>query len=142
MARCESCGLFASVELEEPDEPDLDITPDGDGGADLSGTVPLALITECCGDAAGDAEPQVDMTVEIEHTAECTNKEALSVDSVSCETTDRYQDKDRHGKPIKSFRYMRHFYGADVTATIKCDTCDATGEATGLAEEQASSFEV
>lgn len=53
---------------------------------------------------------------------------------------DRYEDKDRNGKPIKSARYMKHFYGANLSATCKCGRCGEEFSFETTLEEQASGF--
>jgi hypothetical protein len=55
--------------------------------------------------------------------------------------TDRYEDRDRHGKLIKNYRYMKHFYGVEVTGTLTCPVCGEDIDYGGEAEEQASAFD-
>ena len=61
--------------------------------------------------------------------------------TVDTETYDRYQDKDAKGKPIKSQRYMKHFYGAHITVDIECDLCNETLSLKHTLEAQASAFD-
>lgn len=53
----------------------------------------------------------------------------------------RMQTMDRHGKPIKSARYMKTFYGADITLIATCPECGEKVNVETSVEEQASSFE-
>jgi hypothetical protein len=49
----------------------------------------------------------------------------VEITDSSAEAEDRYENKDRHGKPIKSARYMKHMYGARVSVSVK-GTYDGT----------------
>ena len=50
------------------------------------------------------------------------------------------ETKDRHGKPIKSSRYMKSFYGFILESEIKCRKCGEVFDVTVEGEEQASAF--
>ena len=69
---------------------------------------------------------------EHEHEWQC------EVDDVS--PTERTQTHDRHGKPIKSSRYMRRYYGVSGTLSATCD-CGATASASFEEDVQASGFD-
>ena len=60
---------------------------------------------------------------------------------LTTEATDRYQTTDKRGKPIKSSRYMKHFYGAHITMNVTCSLCDESIPVELDVEAQASSFE-
>lgn len=57
------------------------------------------------------------------------------------EGTDRMETKDRHGRPIKSARYMRHFYGVSVGASVKCPFCEEEVHVEMNDETQASGMD-
>ena len=62
-------------------------------------------------------------------------------DEGSAEGTSRTQDKDRNGKPIKSSRYMKTFYGFSLEGTVRCRGCGEIIEFSMDGEEQASGFD-
>jgi hypothetical protein len=61
-------------------------------------------------------------------------------DDFDASSTDRFEDKDRHGKPIKSMRYQRHYYGAEITGSVKCSKCGEVIQIDTSVEEAASGF--
>lgn len=134
--RCDSCSKFCGIEQSEP-QAILEVDSDGM----VNGNVTLELISECCSDILSAADLEVDIQTDLEHKETCADNDRVILEDESAEATDRYQNTDRHGKPIKSFRYMRHFYGAELSGTVKCAGCGATAEMAGTVEEQASAFE-
>ena len=161
MARiCSGCNKFASIEAEI-ESCDLEVQNDGNGGATITGTVEMILNSQCCGMEVARASIDADHDIAAEaftHGAECDARSGhifeddddedgwladvqFSIDA-DAEAGERYQDKDRNGKPIRNFRYQRKFYTADVTGTVSCDGCDAEYSMEGFTvEEQASGFE-
>ena len=129
--RCQSCGHFASL-----DDPELDSNCEEFDGETFSVSVSATYPSACCGDEVGTAEYEVSEAIEFSHKTDCKDPDEatynVSVDS--CEATDRFQDKDRHGKPITSSRYQRHYYGVEVAATITCNSCGAEEEVNGSDE--------
>lgn len=131
MARCTSCNKFVSIEQQEPE-----VTYDQAVSDDyVFGQVRMVLSCAECGEELADAEQ--DFELAIDH--ECENPEYEILD-VTAGATDRYATHDRHGKPIKRARYQKHFYGADITATVKCVGCGEEFEVADSVEEQASAF--
>lgn len=59
---------------------------------------------------------------------------------IDAESFDRFEDKDRNGKKIKSMRYMKHFYGATLTGTCQCNRCNEQFPIEVKVEEQGSGF--
>lgn len=135
MARCSSCNMFCSVELQEP-EADLEVNDEGL----VTGTVRLLLSSECCSEEVAEANVDLEIDTQLEHDEKCGDQSVV-IDDESADATDRYQTTDRHGNHIKSLRYQRHFYGADIAVAVRCVVCSAEAQAKETAEEQASSFE-
>lgn len=65
---------------------------------------------------------------------------AVSLDDEAGSRIDRIQTHDRHGRPIKSSRYMRRYYGARVEITLAC-ACGETFSGSGESETTGSSME-
>ena len=127
--RCQSCNQFCSIEAEAPEIDSEDV--DNDGEVTLSVRVPYN--SGCCGDEVASGDYELCGDVGFEHAKEdCEGPVSLEV--VSSEATDRYQETDRHGKPIKSFRYKRHYYGVEATIKVTCEGCGAEAEG-DLADE-------
>ncbi len=67
--------------------------------------------------------------------------ERFAIDDVDADPASRVQTTDKHGKPIKNSRYMKTFYGAEITFNITCHRCGESFLVEGTVEEQASAFE-
>lgn len=65
----------------------------------------------------------------------------IELESVDTEFTDRYETKDRNGKPIKNPRYQKHYYGAELTLNLRCNKCGHEWSEHAVVEEQASAFD-
>jgi len=116
--RCSSCDKFCSLEAGEPEVTSEDV--DGVGMVCLEVQVPYT--SGCCCDEVANAEYSLEEEVEVEHTVEgCEEELVLDVESI--EATDRFQEKDRHGKPIRSYRYRRHYYGVVADVKVTCPGC-------------------
>jgi phage FluMu protein Com len=147
--RCPDCNKFVSY-----DEPQCEV-----GNVELDGDTVRANVTvqlncQDCGGTLKDAE--IEAETEFQH--ECKPKAELNKDwkpdaeykkgddqyevesDGSAEGTNRTETKDRHGKPIKSSRYMKSFYGFTLESEIKCRKCGEVFSVTIEGEEQASSF--
>jgi hypothetical protein len=141
--RCPDCNKFVSY-----DEPEVEVESaelDGDGIH-----VNARVILKCgeCGTELKDAE--IEGSIDIEH--ECAEdgkpddgfaegEDQFEIEeNPDAEPTDRLQDKDRHGKPIKSFRYMKKFYGFSSDVPCHCKKCGEDFTVTVSGEEQASGF--
>jgi len=141
--RCPDCNKFVSF-----DEPQCELQSVDVSGEEVTAQVSIRLNCAECGNTLKDAE--VEALATIVHTCEADGKpdegwkegdEQFEVENDGePEGCDRYQDKDRHGKPIKSSRYMKHFYGFTLETGLHCCKC---GENFGInleGEEQAGSF--
>lgn len=146
MARCSSTGKFEPEALcEEPEEQDLQVDEDGGVWAEVRiwkecegcGSEAKELTFSLEGQVDDEGDPETE-TVEA-HKAKCDQFD-LSIESGGWEVTERTQTKDRHGKQIKSYRYMRQFYGVTGTHEVKC-ACGYTWSVTLADEDMASSFE-
>ncbi len=131
--RCSSCNLLCSVELAEPETDDLSL--DGDT---ITGSIRLLLESACCGEEVADSEEDVEISIDHDCPENANGKKELDFELTECSAaaTDRF-DGDAKAK----MRYRRHFYGADITATIHCNHCGGDEEVSGMVECQASGFE-
>jgi hypothetical protein len=160
--RCPDCQKFVSFDTDkEPEDLDLNVTDDGT----VSGSVRIVNGCGECGQDLTEAtlDVEIDLSGEIEehreeakttHEATQALKEdaderesfdesehdVLSISSSEAVRSDRRQTKDRTGRIIKSARYQRQYYGAEVTVTVECK-CGETFERTEVFESQASGME-
>lgn len=132
--RCPECKRFVSVEQGDPtDGLVLEINEEA-----VTGEVHLTIICAECNTELAEADVEVEMPFKLEHVGECGPDELTGIQPVvtmSDETAiadDRYEGKGRG---------TRHFYGADVEATVTCLTCDAKTVVESHVEQQASFFE-
>jgi len=97
---------------------------------------------ECaeCGSelATYESEATVEVDGEFDITAHQGEGHELTVSWDEPNPEDRYQDKDRHGKPIKNFRYMKHLYYATATGKVEC-SCGAEADLTATTDEASGS---
>lgn len=139
--RCPDCNKFVSFDAQEPEltlEVELQYADKEPAEATVSGSVRCVLACGECGTELKDAEMEVEETVELVHIPDAESHE-VSLDAESADPSDRVENKDRHGKLIKNSRYMKTFYGADISVTVSC-TCGASADANFNCEEQASGF--
>ena len=125
MARCPECSKFASNEEEDPEVNNVEIDPDGHVTADVR----IVNSSACCGSemtAAG-------LTLEGDYEdAEYHQGEGheLSVEEGYAERTNKsgptsITTKTGKVRPIPP-RFVKSFYGANVSFTVSC-TCQAAG---------------
>ena len=135
--RCPDCSKFVSLEAQEPEVDSSDV--DGDT---VTGTVRLILTCAECGTEMKEAN--LDFEIPIDHECEGETDETIAqvfeIEDTQADSTERYQDTDKKGKRIPS-RYQKHFYGADITVTVKCEGCGDAFTLTDTVEEQASGFD-
>ena len=145
MARCPDCNKFVSYdESTEPEVSSEEIDDDGQ----LTAEVRVVLACAECGGELKEANLTFEASVqhECEKDAEVLpdwneGDDKLSIDSIEAEFQSRQQDTDAKGKPIKNPRYMKTFYGACVTANVKCNRCGEEVEVNGCVDEQDSAFD-
>ena len=147
MARlCSGCQKFASI--SEDAEPEVEANADGDK---IQGTVTVRLESACCNETMAEAELEWNYTIQDsdhEHRTLETdidewaadNGEIYEVESVDAAFTSEQQTTARDGRPIRNSRYARMFYGAEITATVRCNACDVEFDVTDTVLEQASNF--
>jgi phage FluMu protein Com len=148
--RCPDCNKFVSY-----DEPECEVQSVETDGTEVRATVTVGLNCSECGNRLKEAE--IEATADIEHECKPLSERDPSLApsepfvegdeefSVDCEgdaePSDRLEDKDRHGKRIKNYRYMKHYYGFTLEQEVKCNKCGETFSVTIDGEEQASSFD-
>lgn len=141
--RCPDCNKFVSFDSEtDPEISDEAVAEDG------TVTANVRIVNNCseCGTELKEATLELDLPADkelIAHIAKCPDAkkpDGLTVDEISGSRTDRIQRTDRHGKPIRNPRYMRRYYGADITASVAC-ACGETIQLHGQVETQASGME-
>lgn len=147
--RCPDCSKFVAF-----DEPNTDnITVEFD---DYTLTLSGELILPCaeCGTDLKSASLEASEDVE-DHFPEIENEDADNIvieyemtSDPDISPTDRLENKDRHGKTINNYRYMKHYYGVEATATIKRTVkhkskviSEDEADVSISAEEQASGFD-
>ena len=138
---CSQCNKLASLENQEPEVSDLEVSGD-ENGFNVSCSVRIVRVSACCGDEMKETTMELqteskwsEFTGGVVHDGE---GHELSVDEDSSEITERTQNKDRHGRPIKSARYMTSYIGAQVTARVKCE-CGEFEETVDLSDDVAAS---
>ena len=145
--RCPDCNKFVSFEEAEPEVESLE------AGTDGTVTATVRIVNTCmeCSqeltEATLDLESQDVCQAASDHQCtakkDATEKESFEAEEDSCERVSKsgYYKK---GKWVDAFgRYTKTFYGAELTATVKCSHCDqAVREPVTLADYvQASSME-
>lgn len=139
--RCPDCNKFVSYDEPQCEVSTVEVCDDA-----VRANVTVQLNCADCGGTLKDAE--IEEQVDIDHTCgEEKNPDFEEGDDQyevenegDAEGTNRVQTTDRRGKPIKSHRYMKTFYGFSLEPEIKCKKCNETFYVTLTGEEQASSF--
>ncbi len=136
--RCPDCAKMVSYDTEvEPGEQDALSVED----KVVQGSYRRTLNCANCGTELKEMVFEFNEPIEVPETCSDPNGHALDVHDASAEPTDRMQDKDRKGKPIKNVRYMKHLYGVTITATVKCEHCEYTEEIAAMQEAAGSEFD-
>ena len=148
--RCPSCNKFPSFDIGDPEMDDLEFEM-SDGN--VRGSVRLVLNTACCGDEAKETtfDIEIDLLEDIEDAfaaAGVTTDWDDIVDSIkgeicdeSVEGFDRYETQTPSGKPVPS-RYQKHFYGIELTFSVKCTYTPAEGDPVEVSVEHSYKDEV
>jgi DNA-directed RNA polymerase subunit RPC12/RpoP len=151
--RCPDCNKFVGY-----DEPQVDVESEDIDSNTVTVQIHEVLPCQECGTELKEAYMDVEIA-DIE-CPECggdprdengnhkksvdpdaTDEEYLEIDGVDAEPIDRFEDKDRHGKPIKNMRYMKHYYGASVTVHLRCKKCGHEFSVEETTELVASEFD-
>jgi hypothetical protein len=113
---------FVSLSQEDPEVDGIEVCQET---GEVTASVRLVLSCIDCGTEMKETHLDIQDTphgldehMEMHEKAE--EEFSLDVEESNVEATDEYQNLDRHGKPIRSFRYMKHYYGAQMTATVTC----------------------
>jgi hypothetical protein len=121
------CG----VEQQEPEVIDENLEVAKDEGY-ITAEIRLILASSCCGDEIAEANLTIEEHVDLEHEHDTKKFGTLNFElELTAENVDRFEGKGR---------YAKHFYGADITATVTC-TCGWKTSIDTAVEEQASSFD-
>lgn len=137
--RCNSCEKFVSydteVDPEENEEPTIEgltftasyrrVLTCADCGDELKGaTIDFSVDLDTFKMPVGDDGEEQDATdEEIENCGGVADAVHEWEMDVTATPTTETVTKDRHGKPIKSHRYMKTLYGVQVEGTAKCSKC-------------------
>jgi hypothetical protein len=117
--RCPDCNKFVGFDADT--EPEVDVRVDDDGM--VSGSVRITNNCTECGQELKQAEFEVDIDftdeVRKHKVARPNEPHALDVE-LNASRTDWMQTKDRRGNTIKSYRYMKHMYGAEGAVVLTC----------------------
>jgi hypothetical protein len=120
--RCPDCMKFVSLSQEDPEVDGIEVCQET---GEVIASVRLVLSCMDCGTEMKETHLEIQDTphgldehMEMHEKAE--EEFSLDVEESNVEATDEYQNLDRHGKPIRNFRYQRHYYGASMTATVTC----------------------
>ena len=156
--RCPDCKKFVAYDTEvDPEEANvLEAEEGGTGEVRIFGSYTRSLPCAECGTELKSAEIEVEEAVEVSERCkgyegdeppkdwdeeENDGDHEWVVEENGVTATTETITKDRHGKPIKSARYMKTEYGVEVEATLRCEKCGETHDVTLKAAQQASSFD-
>lgn len=155
--RCPDCNKFVSYDEPEVEVNSVDLAQTAEG-VEVTADVRVVLKCADCSTelkaydfSEQETEDHVcDPATEAKHKAEHPTEwqegqvegEKFDLeDDGDGEGTSRLETKDRHGKPIKSHRYMTTFYGFTLEPDIRCRCCGEQVSLTIAGESSASSFE-
>jgi len=139
--RCPNCNKFVSY-----DEPEVEIDEgnisEGDENEFIA-TVSVRIVLKCAECSEELKEMNDDVEIEFEHECEEIDfdVEELQLNEITGEGYSRLETKDRRGKPIKKARYMKTYYGAELTLEASCGLCGESLTGNEKIECQASSFD-
>ena len=137
--RCPSCEKFVPYDTEV--DPEVTSDPEVSGNT-VQMEVRRVLSCGECGEELKEAN--LSMEADITTDEPCKEGEEHEWDvegSPDVSNTERSEMHDRHGRPIKSARYRRTYYGAEATVDVKCTKCDHTVQVQLQGEEQASGMD-
>lgn len=117
--RCPDCNKFVSQDLADPEVNDLTIDPEGNVHAEVRVVVTCAD----CGTELKETnlEMEMDLSDKLKgHLSGDDGEHELTIDEDGSEGIEDMKTTDRHGKKIKSARYMTKLYGARVDFKVTC----------------------
>jgi hypothetical protein len=144
--RCPNCNKFVSY--DEPEAELNSVIVDSDGTT-VTANATVNLNCADCGTVLKSADIEVEESFDhkcegdaVEGWDDDAGDDQFQIDDDGQpEGASRIETKDRHGKPIKSSRYMRQFYGFELLSTVCCNKCGESFDVHLSGEEQASSFD-
>lgn len=133
--RCENCERFVPYNTEEEPEAELEVSDEGQ----LTGSVRRVLTCEECGSEMKETTFDIDadlkdiLKMDLEAGLPCGESHEWDWENAEEPETSadmRVETNDKNGKPIKSSRYMKTYYGVVITGSVKCQKCgiEATWE--------------
>lgn len=124
------------TEYDPEEVSELEMTPTGE----ITGEWNRILTCADCGTELSSCNMEINESVAVPEDCKPGETHDWELD-VTVTPTDRLEDKDRRGKPIKNTRYMKRYYGIQVEMKAKCVVCEAEVEETFTEESPASCFE-
>jgi ribosomal protein L44E len=133
--RCPDCEKFVPFEPGDPEISGEEV----DNGT-VTGQVRIVLTCGECGTELKEANLDFDMAFEHECEKVKEDEEPEFDEPVlEAENVDDYRPKvDEKGKPVPS-RFQKHYYGAEITGTVKCKTCGEEIELDAVTVDEQSS---
>lgn len=134
MARCPDCNKFVGLEMQDPEDVDLDVSSTLDGETlNLSITMTARIVRNCaeCGTEMKEASLEANEEVEVDASdLKCVETKTIKKGDEEVEVIDW---QDGHGDPQieengvdqveeGGGRYAKSFFGAHVSYLVKC-TC-------------------
>lgn len=141
--RCDNCAKMVSYDTDV--EPEVQDDPSFEGDT-VSFSVRRVLTCQDCGSEMKETtlDFNLDMTLSEDKptSTPCEDGHEWELDGeLSLEPTTEMQTKDRHGKPIKSARYMKTMYGVEASGEAVCQHCGQKATFSGNESCQASGFD-
>ncbi len=137
--RCPDCEKFVSFDEPQCDIEDENITDEGQ----ISGSVHIVLPCGECGTEL--KETNLEFEAEIDHDCAEKGDAGFELTMDDPQPFDEYRGKDKKkkdGTVIKApLRYQKHYYGAEISGTAKCNRCGIEIEFNTKVDEQGSAFD-
>jgi hypothetical protein len=138
--RCPDCSKFVSFDEPKVEVESEEVERVNDSAVSVTAEVHVTLKCADCGSELKETSIQFENDFEVPEPKDTSeNPHDLEV-SVEAEPTDWYNDKDRHGKPIRNPRYQTHYYGADLAITVT-DEAGSQHDFEAQVGEAASAFD-
>lgn len=114
MANCPSCNKFASLDFQDIDEPDLEVTHEYDEASKVhtyavTGELRIVRSSSCCGDEMKEYNFEVSGEVDFNH-----DELPEDTDWDDCEVSVTSMDQVEEG----GGRYAKSYFGATLSFTV------------------------
>lgn len=146
--RCPDCRGFRSYDTEADPEGDLEVNADGTITGEITRDLPCSdcgtVLKSTTFNVDKDLNEIVDVKLQVVPGSVCTKAHDWDWENAQqplVTATERLEDKDKNGKPIKHTRFMTKYYGIEVEGEIKCKDCSVVGTYAFSDEMPASSFD-